>query len=97
MTDILLESALESSHHLADVLRVGNLFSVFQGLLLIVLLYGAIRFSFSEGTAVTIVVTNAAGGNCSITKRVEEMGFSSVFSLVCHRLNRRLNPALKNC
>lgn len=27
----------------------------------------------------------------------EEIGFSQVFSLVCYRLSRRSNPALKDC
>lgn len=71
---------MESSHCLANVFGVENLFSVFHGLLLIVLLYGAIRFSFSEGTAVSIVVTNAVvPGSCSIGNGVEEMGSIKCF------------------
>lgn len=43
-----LELPLESSRILANVLRVENSFSMFEDLLLIVLLGGAISFFFSE-------------------------------------------------
>lgn len=74
--NISLESALESSHILANVLRVKNLFSIFHDLLLIILSCGAIRFSYSESTAVTVAVTNAVGGNCCIVSRSEEIRFN---------------------
>lgn len=88
-----LESAWESSCRLANVLRVESLFFIFQGLLLIALLCGALRVSFCGSTA----VTNAVGGNCGPVSRLQERCFSSVFGLVCHRLNRSSDPALTDC